>query len=34
MFNNELEKYIDYELKSIVVINSIQQYYNNCTYLN
>ena len=27
MFNNELEKYIDSELKSIVVINSIQQYY-------
>ena len=26
MFNNELEKYID-SLKSIVVINSIQQYY-------
>lgn len=27
MFNNELKNYINSELKSIVIINSIQQYY-------
>lgn len=27
MFNYELKNYIDSELKSIVIINSIQQYY-------
>lgn len=31
MFNNELEKYIDSELKSIIIINSIQQYYQPTT---
>lgn len=30
-FNDELEKYIDSELKSIIIINSIQQYYQPIT---